>query len=170
MKYLKLVIISIVVLFMVLVFLFALFPNHIRISRVINISSSAKRVSQVVGDMADWGQWNQFVKLSNGSGASLSNPSAGQGAYLKTAQLTISIVQDQVDTVATRWEPANGQKFTGGFAMLQTSDSNTVVEWYFDFYSKWYPWEKLGIMFYDKQMGPLMEKSLVDLKTYTENR
>ncbi len=169
MKYIRLVLISIVVLFLLLVFLFALFPSHIRISRVIMVHSSVTRVAQVVGDLADWEHWNQFVILSGPSALSLSNPAVGQGATLKTAQLTVSITQIQKDTVTTSWDPSNGQHFSSGFAFLQTGDSNTVVEWYFDFYSKWYPWEKLGIMFYDRQMGPLMEKSLVDLKTYTEN-
>jgi len=44
-----------------------------------------------------------------------------------------------------------------------------IVEWYFNFHFRWYPWEKLGSMYYDKQLGPLMEKSLINLKSYIEN-
>ena len=36
------------------------------------------------------------------------------------------------------------------------------------FHVKWYPWEKLASMFYDKQLGPMMEKSLVNLRNELE--
>ncbi len=61
------------------------------------------------------------------------------------------------------------QQFNGGFNIADAEDQNTVVEWYFNFHFKWYPWEKLGSMFYDKQLGQVMEKSLINLKNYTEN-
>ena len=38
----------------------------------------------------------------------------------------------------------------------------TIVEWTLHFHMQWYPWEKLASMFYDKQLGPLMEKSLIE--------
>ena len=48
------------------------------------------------------------------------------------------------------------------------SDESVTLQWYFDFHFHWYPWEKLGALFYDKRFGFVMEKSLVELKTYVE--
>jgi hypothetical protein len=44
-------------------------------------------------------------------------------------------------------------------------DSVTVVQLYYDFHIKWYnPFQKLGSIVYDKQLGPVMEKYLLQLK------
>jgi hypothetical protein len=40
----------------------------------------------------------------------------------------------------------------------------TVVQWYFDFRLKWYPWEKFGSIVFDQQLGPSMESSLENLR------
>lgn len=61
---------------------------------------------------------------------------------------------------------------------LKNSDKNFTYQWniipfdtvaavqlYSDFHIKWYyPWQKLGSIIYDKQLGPVMEKYLFDLK------
>ena len=44
-----------------------------------------------------------------------------------------------------------------------------VVQWNFDFDFKWYPWEKMSSIFYDKQLGPIMERSLLQLKKQSEH-
>ncbi|MBC8033549.1 MAG: hypothetical protein H7Y03_05350 [Chitinophagaceae bacterium] len=48
-------------------------------------------------------------------------------------------------------------------------DTITTVQLYYDFRIKWYrPWEKLGSITYDKQLGPVMEKELAALKARAE--
>lgn len=51
---------------------------------------------------------------------------------------------------------------------LIPAGSVTVVQWYFDFTFKWYPWEKFSSIIYDKQLGPQMEQSLLNLKRLLE--
>lgn len=47
-------------------------------------------------------------------------------------------------------------------------DSVTVVQLYYDFYIKWYhPFQKLGSIVYDKELGPVMEQYLQQLKQKT---
>ncbi|HJU46008.1 MAG TPA: hypothetical protein VJ647_04445 [Chitinophagaceae bacterium] len=44
-------------------------------------------------------------------------------------------------------------------------DSVTAVQLYYDFHIKWYnPVQKLGSIVYDKQLGPVMEEYLLQLK------
>jgi hypothetical protein len=40
--------------------------------------------------------------------------------------------------------------------------------WTMHFHLNWYPWEKLAGMFYDKQLGPQMEQSLLNLQKFSE--
>ncbi len=47
-------------------------------------------------------------------------------------------------------------------------DTLATVQLYYDFYLKWYPWEKLESIVYDKQLGPVMEKELAELKEAVE--
>jgi hypothetical protein len=51
---------------------------------------------------------------------------------------------------------------------LYPFDTITTVQLYYDFHLKWYPWEKLGSIIYDKQLGPSMEKELRELKASVE--
>jgi hypothetical protein len=168
MRFLKLVLISILVLFIVITFVFSLFPSHIRISRVVNIHSSKEKIAQVISDLKTWKDWNEFFNDSS-SGNSLSTPSIGKGASAASRSLRVTILNAGKDSITTSWTPKDKQPFSGGFNIVQTDSDNVVVEWYFNFHFRWYPWEKLGSMYYDKQLGPLMEKSLSGLKNYLEN-
>jgi hypothetical protein len=57
--------------------------------------------------------------------------------------------------------------FTGEF-IIDAKNGSPIVIWTMNFNVKWYPWEKLASMFYDKQLGPRMEKSLVQLRNELE--
>jgi hypothetical protein len=52
---------------------------------------------------------------------------------------------------------------------MELRTGTITVQWYFDFYLKWEPWEKFSSIVYDKQLGPVMEESLIKLKTLTES-
>ena len=169
MRFLKLVFISIIVLFIVVTFVFSLFPADIHLSRVISIQASHEKIAAVVNDLNTWKDWNTLVSGNSSPSDSVSNPSSGEGAFIERGPMRIIITRSSMDTIATHWEQKGNKQFNGGFAISEAERSGTYVEWYFDFHFRWYPWEKLGSIFYDKQIGPLMEKSLVNLKSYIEN-
>jgi hypothetical protein len=43
-----------------------------------------------------------------------------------------------------------------------------LLQFTLQFHLHWYPWEKLASMFYDKQLGPLLEQSLQNLRKELE--
>lgn len=48
-------------------------------------------------------------------------------------------------------------------------DSITAIQLYYDFHIKWYnPIQKMGSIIYDKQLGPVMEKYLLQMKQKSE--
>ncbi|MBS1918560.1 MAG: SRPBCC family protein [Bacteroidetes bacterium] len=169
MRYIKLFLISAVVLFLVVVLLSGILPSHIRISRAINIGAPKLRVYNTVSDFSTWRDWNGFVSNSPLTNISLSSPSTGKGAYLNSGQLKISIDKCTPDSITTTWQQVKAKNFTGGYNMMQLVPDSVTVQWYFDFHFSWYPWEKFTSLVYDKQLGTVMEESLMKLKQVSEN-
>ena len=169
MRILRFILVSILVLFLVTTFVFALFPSHIRVSRVIAVPASKQKTAAVIGELRTWNQWNRFAGDSALVNRQFSSPSSGAGAWLQSGPVRITLTSVSNDSIRCAWDQNNGSRFTGGFNMDQVDDNHCAVEWYFDFSFRWYPWDKLKSMFYDRQLGPVMENSLVDLKNYTGN-
>ncbi|PWT71842.1 MAG: hypothetical protein C5B59_17015 [Bacteroidetes bacterium] len=167
MRILRLFFFSILIVGIAIVFVFALFPSHIRISRVIQIHTSRPKAASVVNDLNTWHEWNELIGATEGSRIMSAN-SAGPGAAITAKGIRMTITESSDDSVLTKWIQENGRQFTGGFRFIEVGPGEIVAEWFFDFHFRWYPWEKLGSMFYDKQLGPVMEKSLSRLKNYIE--
>jgi polyketide cyclase/dehydrase/lipid transport protein len=147
---LKLIIASLIVFSIVILFLFALFPSDISVSRLIQIRASPQEVQKKISDLTDWRSWNEML---------ITHPDSNN-------KLSIEVLKVAGDTVITQWK--NGRKsFTGTYIMTEMN-GETVLEWTLKFHIKWYPWEKLASMFYDKQLGPVMENSLLKLRNELE--
>ncbi|HEY4060871.1 MAG TPA: SRPBCC family protein [Puia sp.] len=169
MRFVKLFVLSVIVLFVVLTALSLLFPSHMRVSRGINVAVSRERVYATVSDLQTWGQWNYFIRNTPLTGKSISTPSAGKGAVLRSDQLVITEENSTLEVVSFDWNQLKGRGFKGGFNMLRFRPDSLAIQYWFDFNFRWYPWEKLGIFVYDRQWGPVMQESLDSLKLYLEN-
>lgn len=159
MKFIKLAIISIVVLFGLLTAFTSLLPSEVRISRAIDIHAEPLSVRNYLSDMETWQEWNEYVK-------SLSNKQVSSGE-INSTELKVEMSEAGENTITTQWTQSSGKTFPGVFKIIPM-DSVTTVQWYFDIRVKWYPWEKLGSIIYDKQIGPAMQTSLTNLKTALE--
>lgn len=159
MKFIKLFIISVVVLFLLITAFSSLLPSKIRISRAINVSAPVDSVMEKVSNMKEWELWNEYVKAFSSSN------NYPDSIYSK--ELVITIIKTDTGAVHTNWRQQNGKSFPGVFNFLGNA-SQTTVQWYFEFNIKWYPWEKFGSIIYDKELGPQMEKSLHNLKDLLE--
>lgn len=159
MKFIKLFVISVVVLFLLLTAFSSLLPSKVRISRAIDISDSSKIIIGKIKDMKEWNNWNEYVKM-------LKDKEVTTDTIL-TNELSIAITNTDTARVSTTWRQRNGKTFQGVFNLIPLG-SQTTVQWYFDFSIKWYPWEKFGSIIYDKELGPQMEKSLLNLKQLIE--
>jgi len=160
---LKLILGSLIIFSLVILFLFALFPSDISISRIVQINSQQETVRRKIIDLKEWKTWNEML-LTQFSGI---NPNDQfDSAFMKRGNVSVEILSAGRDTILTRWK--NGQRsFTGNY-ILTRMDGQTVLEWSLHFHINWYPWEKLASMFYDKQLGTMMENSLLKLKNELE--
>lgn len=163
MRFLKLALISIVVIVVLLFALSFLLPSHVRVSRAIDISAPAERIMPYVKDLDKWPLWNDVLKDPSITGISV------QAEHIKTNRFEIfSIASVKRNWAGNRWVQPDGKEFQSSFDLTQ-GQQFTVVQWYFDFYVRWYmPWEKFGSIIYDKRMGPSLEKSLTQLKALVE--
>lgn len=158
MRILKLGLISIVVLFVVTFLLSLLIPSQVRISRAINIGIVKDSLVPLLADMQKWKQWNEMVRNQEFTNKKFSHDS------LISDQLKVNIALVTPDSIRTFWQYKKNEIISSGFNLLQPLVDTTVVQWYFDFRLKWYPWEKFGSIIFDQQLGPSMEISLENLR------
>jgi hypothetical protein len=163
---LRLVIGSIVILSLVVLFLFALFPSTVSVTRVMLINSSEEKILNKISDLRTWKSWNEFVNSPVAKNSLLTKPDSAWADYLRVGGNEISLSGVDRDHVYTLWTRGN-RMITGQFT-IEAEKGPPIVIWTMNFNIKWYPWEKLASMFYDKQLGPLMEKSLVQLRDELE--
>jgi hypothetical protein len=161
MRALKLFLISAVVIFLLLTGFSLLLPSHVRVSRAINIAAPAQSIRPYMSDLREWKQWNKLLADSSITIGSVDS------SIIKTNRFDIILLTVGQDSVSTRWEQPNGKVFTGSFSLIPSGDT-TIVQWYFDFHLRWYPWEKFASIIYDDRMGPGMENSLTQLKGLVE--
>ena len=169
MRYIKLFFLSVIVLFLVLAGIAALFPRHLRMSRAINMGVSREQAFRQISDLGTWDSWNLFITNAPLTHRRVSVVSQGKGPVLSSDQLTIAVENANPDSVTTIWKQANAKEFSGGFNLLQLQPDSITLQWYFDFNFRWYPWEKLSSLLYERNLGPVMEESLARLKEKLEN-
>ena len=136
----KLGIISFIVFFVLLLLMSLLVPSTIRISRAINIESPKSVIFPHLADTARWREWNE-IDVTN---------------------IDITVRHADSGIIRTNWH-YKGRDIQSSFR-LEESAGITVVQWYFDFRLRWYPWEKFGSITLDKQFGIPMERSLENLQ------
>ena len=161
MRLVKLGLISLLGLFLVIFILSLLIPSTMRVSRAITIDASLDTVNAYVKDMRKWVLWNALLKNEN-----LHSVKVDPSSYSSNEMKIVMLPADSTG-IRTVWERVGQDKIQSGVGITQVANS-TIVQWYFDFKVKWYPWEKFGSIVFDKELGPPMEQSLDQLKNLCE--
>ncbi|MFM7839980.1 MAG: hypothetical protein ACKO6K_10455, partial [Chitinophagaceae bacterium] len=76
----------------------------------------------------------------------------------------------RADSLVIHWEFKGQPTIPGALYITRSGSSSSVLQWYFNFTVRWYPWEKFGSIIYDQQIGPAMERSLNNLKRQCEQK
>lgn len=168
MRLFKLVLISIIVFFLVVCFLFALFPRDVMVSRVVRIPVSRVELNGVLSNLSDWPRWNHFLDGTDGANLKISATPNLPGSTIETGQLTVKLMSKGLDSIKTSWTNSRGRELSCIFLLTPAEEGSSYFQWKLIFHLRWYPWEKLGSMFYERQFGPVMEKSILDLRHFLE--
>jgi len=164
MRFIKLVLISAVVLFGIITAIASLLPSQVRISRAVDIDAPSAALYPRLAEVKTWEGWNEFVQQYH-------HRREGHDT-LVTDEMTVTITRKTDSLISSAWQQPGGYAFSGGYRIIGYAHDSArcTVQWYFDFHVRWYPWEKFQSIVFDQQLGPVMEKSLQNLKRQAESR
>jgi hypothetical protein len=151
----KLLIISLVIIFLIATGFSLMIPSHIRISKAINIHGQVDSILSLVADKDRWPEWH---------------PAYLPGDSTPRFQEIHSTIQSRSDSeVVMQLQQGSKDPVVNGWKTFQHQQVDSVtLQWYMDFHLKWYPWKKFGSLFYENTYGVMMEKGLTNIKKLTE--
>lgn len=163
MRLIKLVLVSLVILFALSTALSFLLPSMVLVSRAVTIEAPPDSVLAKVKDIRQWAGWMDGMESP---GVQIHSATS---ATLGGTEVTIGPVSDTA--VVSNWTSKKSNPQVATIRLIsRPGQPQTVVQWQFVEQVKWYPWAKLGSMMNDKIMGPMMEKNLDNLKKSLENK
>jgi len=167
MRFLKLSLISFLILFFIVTVIGLLFPSTVTVSRAIEVASSRDTIYKFLSDVKYWKLW--MAGADSNTILFLSARTAGEGTVAKIGTGEVTMIRTTRDSIYTVWKSAKGNVQNGVFTVMPNlKDSNITVQWYFAQKLEWYPWERFGSMANDKILGPVMEQSFDKLKKILE--
>jgi hypothetical protein len=163
MRFLKLILISIIAIFCLMLFFSLLMPSTVLVSRAIDINAPLDSIKYRISDLNQWMFW---VKGMESPTVKIMSPTEAQ---LGASIVNIRTVTDS--TVLMDWESHSSAMQKSTIRMIKHPNNNvSTIQWQFVQELHWYPWEKLGSFMNDKILGPMMEQNLLNLKKLVEQQ
>lgn len=165
MRYIRLLVFSIVTLGLIITLISLFFPSEIHISRAVDISMGKEKVKNLIAAPENWKQWFP--------GADSAEYYIEKGAIKgivnnDNSRFVVKAVTDT--TVVVEHTGAKGGSSIMGWRIISSGNQpGFSLQWYMDFNLRWYPWEKFSGLILDKVYGPDMERGLSKLKSVAEN-
>lgn len=161
MRLIKLGLISVIGLFLVILAISLLIPSNARVSRAVTIEAPADSVRNYLGNLKNWPQWNTLLQNEH-----LTRITVNEKLF-HSEQMDVELVSVDTASIVTAWKRPGQEPIIHTIGITAAGNA-TIVNAFFDFKVKWYPWEKFGSIVFDKEMGPPLEKSLGNLKINCE--
>lgn len=163
MRFIKLALFSIIILFVVITCVGLLFPSTVVVSRATDITAPKDSILALVKDINQWKKW---VEGMNNQGVVVISPTE---ADLAGTKVRINSINDYA--VRSTWVGKKGTVQESTLRIIQNSaNPKAVVQWEFVQKLKWYPWDRLSSMMNDKIMGEQLERNLAKLKKVCEKK
>lgn len=165
MRFVKLLLISGLLLFGLITAISLFIPFNVRISRATNIHAPAENIWQLVDDMNKWKEWNPFFSNLPAGTIHVSDTGAGKNASMEVAGTLVQWKEKKNDERIAVMQRRNGKPMINGWKCIKHPGSDsTTLQWYMDFKLRWYPWEKFSSLVFDKSYGTKMEQGLNNIK------
>lgn len=163
MKTFRVILGSLLALFGVVMIFAMLIPADTKVSRAINIKAERDSIKNILLNLEKWPLWHPNMKM-----ASDTNPVVFSGNALKFNGFTMGVVPATDSTVQVNMTNREGKQLHSTIKLVNLGTGNCVVNWYAEFHSNWYPWEKFRSMFFDQLYGPSLDSNLVKLRQFAE--
>ncbi len=164
MRFVKLAIISVIVLFVILTAISSLLPSKVLVSRAIDIQAPVNTIREQVFQLKNWQNW-----MTDARGEKAAYQLTANGG-LSIGETTIQKISANDSTLVSEWSASPVMKATFRIIDHHNADSIITVQWQMEQKVKWYPWQKFASITKDEIWGGSMEKSLDNLKKLVEAR
>jgi hypothetical protein len=165
MRFLRLVIISLVFFSLIITVISLFIPSHVTISRVVHINNSREAVMDELSDPARWKDWYpsaQSAELYYENGTT-------RGLILDDIKKRYIVLVDvKGNEVVAAYVLPNRKVKTGWQVAPSVGYTVVTVQWYMEFHLRWYPWEKFSSFMFERVYGPQLQQGLDNLKSVLE--
>jgi hypothetical protein len=156
-RLLKLALISLIVLFGIVTAISLIIPSDIRLAKVITIKPEKDSIFGLLKNKERWHLWHPSF-LNGANDSILSN-------------VTTNVISENDSLLIMQWSQPGKKSLDMGFQLIGVNNLEpATLQWYMDFKTSWYPWEKIGSLFYESNYGVMMEKGLLNIKQEIESR
>ncbi len=153
MRIIKLAILSFVFLFIILTGITFLIPSDIRLSKVVSVQAPKDSIFSLIKNKDQWPKWHPSFNSNN--------PSSIQ----KLKEVKTTIVSENDSLLTMQWQVGDTKPVNNGWQLHKMGEDNDyTLQWFINFHSGWYPWEKLKTLFYENNYGKMMEQGLKNIK------
>ena len=155
MRLIKLAFISVLILFSILTGISLFIPSHIRLTKVITIRPEKDSIFSLVKNKSEWLRWHpSFI---NGE----------QNEML--SRIDVKVISEKDSLLSVQWRQAGKKTLNMGWHLMRSNNIDpATLQWFMDFKTSWYPWEKFGSLFYENNYGAMMEQGLINIKKEVE--
>jgi hypothetical protein len=165
MRFFKLAVISVIVIFVILTAMSSLLPSQILVSRAVDIKGSSSQIRENLFQLKNWQKW-----MTDAQGNKTQHYYGAYSNVVIIGTTTITVTSKTDSTLVTEWSSSKTMKGTFRIINHHRPDSLITVQWQMEQDVKWYPWEKFASITKDELWGGSMEKSLENLKLLVESR
>ncbi|MCH5599102.1 hypothetical protein [Niabella ginsengisoli] len=161
MKYIRLIILSIVVFFALACIVSFFIPSRIRVFRMTSIAKGRDSILNQVRDISQWKNWYPgFDKIE------LTEQQVVDGRVVKARakDIIVDIKESSDSTVIVHMQRGSRPVKCGWQINNNNRNDSLALQTYMDFDLKWYPWEKFSSLMLDKGYGERMQEGLANLK------
>jgi len=149
MRFLKLAIVSLLILFLLTTAIGLLFPPTAKVTRVEDIAAPYDTIYYYLNDVKYWKLW--MYGADTNIITFLSARTAGTGTVAKIGTGEATITHTTRDSIYMTWKSEKGNVQNSAFILRNNDAQKTVtVQWFFEQKINWYPWERFGAMANDK--------------------
>lgn len=167
MRLIKLGIISLLVFGCLLSIISLLIPSGFSVIKSVSVKATEAEVATYLRDLRQWQHWNLLIADTVQSDT---NTTVFEQNRITTPRFKVEKEAGEAYEVVTKWYDSQ-REFTSIMSYVASEDQpgETIIQWYFNVKTKWYPWEKFASMVFDKQLDRPMEISLARLKNHIIN-
>ncbi|HMZ46318.1 MAG TPA: hypothetical protein PKG56_01905 [Chitinophagaceae bacterium] len=163
MRFIKLALISFLLLFIVVTAIGLLLPSTVIVSRAIDINAPKDSVYNKVKNIYGWREWIAGMDKPE---VNITSPTE---ANLFGTKVNITNINDTV--ITSTWLGRKGSLQESVIRIIHYQNTpQIVVQWQFTESLKWYPWQRFGSMMNEAVTGKQLENNLAALKMLVEKK